>query len=190
MVKNKKKIYPRYKRFKKDEKLNEIDNIKKELQKINTNFEEKLFYDNHKEKQIDKLHSELQEYKNDLLHKMNRPFIIGLIYMYDDIDKTIERVSQNDMIETEKVLKILKGIKEDIEILLEENGIMKFSEVLSENSKFNPSRQQVIKKSLTEDESKEGLVKQSIRSGFESDIKVVRKEKVEVYILQKNKGEK
>ena len=39
-------------------------------------FDQKLAFDNFKEKQIDRLHEEMQGYKNDLLLKAARPLIL------------------------------------------------------------------------------------------------------------------
>jgi len=159
----------------------EITEIKNGISNLVEKFEEKLLYDSHKEGQIDKLHSEVQEYKMNLLAKTNRPFIIGLIYMFDDLDKLLEKMNEE---EDKKTIKILKNFKEDIEILLEENGISRYTEV---SLKFNPLRQQVIKKVPIKDKEKVGEVKKSIRVGFEMDNTIMRKEKVEVYIY--NKGD-
>jgi molecular chaperone GrpE len=168
-------------------KQNEI-NYKKfeEMLKEHTNtivetFQKKMLYDMHKEQQIDKLHSELQEYKMDLLAKTNRPFINGLIYIFDDLDKILDKV-KDDLEFSEKTIKIVKNIQEDILILLEENGIVEYRDI---DEKFNPARQQVVKKVSTPNKELVGMVVVSIRPGFELANVVIRKEKVAVYILQK-----
>jgi len=159
-----------------------IENItKKHTNVIIETFQRKILYDMHKDQQIDKLHSELQEYKMDLLAKTNRPFINGLIYMFDDLDKTLDKV-QDDLEFSEKSIKILKNIQEDILILLEENGIVEYRDI---DEKFNPTRQQVVKKVPTPNKELVGMVVESVRPGFELGNIVIRKEKVAVYILQK-----
>ena len=67
-------------------------------------------------------------------------------------------------------------------ILLEENGIVEYRDI---DEKFNPARQQVVKKIPTPNKELVGMVVESIRPGFELGNVVIRKEKVAVYILQK-----
>jgi molecular chaperone GrpE len=143
-------------------------------------FEEKLLYDKAKEKQIDRLHNELQEYKRDLLSKTNRPLINGLIFMFDDMDKSIKKFeASEDEMSQETLLKILIGVREDIEILLEENGVVTFVE---DGERFNPKRQQVIKKIPIDDKEKVGEIVEHIRPGFEQGDDLIRKERVGVYV--------
>jgi len=179
----KKQRYQRYIDKKKNLYNQNIDELNVKMDKLLNFFEHKIAFDSFKEQQIDKLHSELQEYKNNLIAKINRPFINGLIYLYDDLDKILNRIkNENNEEFSEKSIKIIKDIFEDIRILLEENGIIPYNE-LSEN--FNPSRQQVAKKILTKDKNLVGKVANSIRPGFELDNIVIRKEKVAVYVLEK-----
>ncbi len=150
------------------------------VEKILSAFDEKLLYDQMKEKQIDRLHEELQEYKRDLVSKTIRPIINGLIVMHDDMDKTIKKLSQvNEEISNNGMIKILTGVKEDIEILLEENGVLSFEEI---DDKFNPKRQQVIKKIGSPSKEDTGKIVEHIRPGFESGDSLIRKERVAVYV--------
>jgi len=165
-------------------KQNQTDNsLNDKMDKLLNLFEHKLAVDSFKEQQIDKLHSELQEYKSNLIAKINRPLINGLIYLYDDLDKILNKIQKDESGEfSDKSIKIIQGIFEDIKILLEENGVIAYSEI---DDKFNPGRQQLAKKVTTKDESLVGKVVFSVRPGFEMDDIVIRKEKVAVYILEK-----
>ena len=42
-----------------------------------------------REKVVDRLHAELQEYKQDLLLKVMRPVFVDLIQLHDDIGKMV-----------------------------------------------------------------------------------------------------
>jgi len=153
------------------------------INKVLDVFERKIAYDESKEKQIDNLHSELQEYKRDLIAKTNRPIVTGLIFMFGDMDKLIAKIdSTSEELSQEKLFKILRDIREDIEILLEQNGVGTFSE---HDTKFNPRRQQVVKKVETHDEKLVGQVIETIRPGFEQGNEIIAKERVAVYVLEK-----
>ncbi len=153
------------------------------VKKVIEVFEKKLLYDQMKEKQIDILHNELQEYKRDLLAKTNRPLVNGLIYMFDDMDKLLKKFEVSDEdISLEKFVKVLKGVREDIEILLEENGVVTFME---NETKFNPKRQQVIKKVPIDEKEKVGEIVDYIRPGFEQGNDLIRKERVGVFVYEK-----
>jgi len=169
--------------FNLDEKLNQI------IELFEKKFDEKFIYDEIKEKQIDKLHSELQRYKQDIVFKTMKPLVHGIIYMYDDLDKMIQKYkNSSDELSPEKMLKFLDSLREDIEILLEENGINSFKEEL--NTKFNPKRQQLVKKVPTEDKEKVGEVVESIRVGFETATDLIKKERVAVYVYEDKTKEK
>jgi len=166
------------------------DKIEKKLEKKNLNekldeilflFKDKILYDITKEKQVDKLHSELQTYKQDVVFKATKPLVNSVIYIYDDMDKMIQRYRDKpEELDLKKMMNILSTIKEDIEILLEENGITQFSEEFK--TKFNPKTQQLIKKILTGDKKKVGEVVEKIRPGFENATEIIRKERVAVYV--------
>jgi len=163
---------------------------KKELENVDLNnkldevlllFKDKILYDQTKEKQIDKLHTELQTYKQDVVFKATKPLINSVIYIYDDMDKMIQRYTDNsEELDLKKMLNILSTLKEDVEILLEENGITQFSEEFK--TKFDPKTQQLIKKIPIGDKEKVGEVVEKIRPGFENVTEIIRKERVAVYV--------
>ena len=65
-----------------------------------------------RERVVDRLHAELQEYKQDLLLKVQRPIFIDLIQLHDDIGKMIEARAPDDA-EPERAA-ALRGILESI----------------------------------------------------------------------------
>ena len=167
-----------------------VEKSKEQLENINLNnkldevlffFKDKILYDKTKEKQIDKLHAELQTYKQDVVFKATKPLISSVIYIYDDMDKMIQRYTDNpEELDFKKMINILETLKEDVEILLEENGITQFSEEFK--TKFDPKTQQLIKKVPMGDKEKVGEVVKKIRPGFENVTEIIRKERVAVYV--------
>lgn len=156
-------------------------NLNDKLDEVLLLFKDKILYDETKEKQMDKLHSELQTYKQDVVLKATKPLINSVIYIYDDMDKMLQRYTDNpDELDFKKMINILKTIREDVEILLEENGITQFSEEFK--TKFNPKTQQLIKKIPIGEKEKVGEVVEKIRPGFENVSEIIRKERVAVYV--------
>lgn len=156
-------------------------NLNNKLDEVLLLFKDKILYDQTKEKQIDKLHSELQTYKQDVVFKATKPLINSVIYIYDDMDKMIQRYTDNpEELDFKKMINILETLKEDVEILLEENGITQFSEEFK--TKFDPKTQQLIKKVPMGDKEKVGVVVEKIRPGFENVTEIIRKERVAVYV--------
>jgi len=167
----------------KDESTEESEdiNLSNKLDEMLLLFKDKILYDITKEKQVDKLHSELQTYKQDVIFKATKPLISSIIYIYDDMDKMIQRYTNNpEELDLKKMMNILETLKEDIEILLEENGITQFSEEFK--TKFDPKTQQLIKKIPIGDKEQVGEVVEKIRPGFENITEIIRKERVAVYV--------
>ena len=78
---------------------------------------------------IDRLHAELQEYKQDLLFKVQRPIFVDLIQLHDDIGKMIEArpASDDEPDRAVAVRGILESIQVAIEDILYRQGVEPFS---------------------------------------------------------------
>ncbi|MBW2737705.1 MAG: nucleotide exchange factor GrpE [Deltaproteobacteria bacterium] len=161
--------------------------LKSGFDKILHSFEQKLAYDITKQQQIDSLHSELQKYRTDLIAKTNRPIINGLIRLHDDIGRLVEKLKScpPEQLNHNRFFKVIDGIQEDIEILLDQNGIITFRESFEE---FSPRRQQAIKSIPINEEDLNGVVAARIRPGFEIGNEIIKKERVTVYVFNKSAG--
>jgi molecular chaperone GrpE len=144
-------------------------------------FEQKIAYDDSKQQQIDRLHAELQEYRTDLIAKTNRPLVNGLIRLHDDIGRLIEGLKSKppEQLEPDK---LLGGIQEDIEIILDQNGVATFREP---DNTFQPRRQRALKNVSTTDAELVGNVAERVIAGFEQGDEIIKKERVNVYVLDK-----
>lgn len=146
-------------------------------------FEHKLAYDITKQQQIDGLHSELQKYKSDLISKTSWPIINGLIQMYAFNNKRIIKMDdkKDNYFKRENFKKEITSFQEDIEILLEQNGVLAFrdSEVTGE---FLPQKQRALETTKTSDKLLQGKIAKLIRPGFEQGKKIIQKEFVNVYV--------
>ena len=147
-------------------------------------FEQKLAYDATKQKQIDSLHAELQNHRTDLIARTNRPLVNGLICLYDDIGKLSENIRKKSVegFDQERFFEAFDSIKEDIEILLNQNGVISFSE---QGKKFDPKRQHAVRQVNTLDDQLVGTIAERLRLGFEQGNDLIQKERVSVYIVDK-----
>jgi len=161
--------------------------LKSGFDKILHSFEQKLAYDITKQQQIDSLHSELQKYRTDLIVKTNRPIVNGLIRLHDDIGRLVEKLKScpPEQLDHNRFFKAINGIQEDIEILLDQNGIITFRESFEG---FSPRRQQAIKSIPINEEDLNGVVAARIRPGFEIGNDIIKKERVTVYVFNKSAG--
>lgn len=161
-----------------DGRLDAVENM---LSRLSQDFEGKLKYDIHKEKIIDKLHQELQEYKQDLMKKLVLSFVLDVIKLADDIRKWISHFkaldpSQRDPI---KLFRYLEAIPGDLEDIFHWQGVKPFS---TSEGGFDPARQRALKKIPTDNPDLDKSIARSIRPGYEWEGKVIRQEMVAVYI--------
>lgn len=155
---------------------NQLDDIKAE-------FVGKLKYDGHKDKIIDKLHQELQEYKQDIVKKHILSIVLDVVKVADDIRKWLTYfrsldVSQRDPV---KLFRYLEAIPSDLEDIFYWQGVKPYT---STDGEFNPAKQRAIKKIPTDDITKDKTVAKSLRPGYEWEDKIIRQEMVAVYVYE------
>lgn len=158
-----------------------------QMTKLEKHFESKIKYDKHKENTIDKLHHELQKYKDDLIGKLLRPIFMDIIEVIDDVNKLLKSLEEKGEINNpEKLLKLLKGLPEDLEDKLYRHGV----EVVEEMPDvFDPSIQKIIKVLLTNEELLDKQIGEKLKNGYRWEGKLIRHEMVTVYKYQEKKEE-
>ena len=159
------------------------DLLKLQQQLVN-DFEIKLKYDAAKQEQIDKLYSENQEYKEGILEKFRRQFILAVIEQVDESDKSIRFFDEQEYSEDNyrKLLVIFGEIADDFRnMLFERFGIVSYR--CEPLSSFDVNRQRPLRTTPTDDESLHRQVKQSLKPGYEQveGGVILRHEMVDVY---------
>ncbi len=136
-----------------------------------------------RERVVDRLHAELQEYKQDLLLKVQRPIFLDLIQLHDDIGKMIEARPRDevDPDRTAAVRGILQSIQVALEDILYRQGVEPFS---VEGDAFDPRRQRALSTVPTEDPTRNKAVAARLRRGFQSGERMIRPELVSVYTFR------
>ncbi len=133
-----------------------------------------------RERIVDRLHAELQEYKDDLLLKVQRPIFADLIQLHDDIGKMIEARPdvEGDDGRAAATRGILASIQVAIEDILYRQGVEPFE---AEGDAFDPRRQRAVSTVTTDDPEKHRTIAARLRRGFAAGEKLIRPELVSVY---------
>lgn len=157
--------------------------IQAQLFQLQNEFSGKIKYDAHKDQIIDKLHQELQEYKQDIVKKHILSVVLDVVKVADDIRKWIAYfrsldASQRDPV---KLFRYLEAIPSDLEDIFYWQGVKPY---VSSEGVFNPATQRAIKKIATDDSAKDKTVAKSVRPGYEWEGKIIRQEMVAVYVYE------
>ena len=175
--------------FKNEEKriLIEITNIDKKIDNLNKLFLRKIQSVEFEKETTDKLHKELQVYKNDMYFQFVKPFIMDLINIRESMRKGLENFSEKT---EEEKLKFFESYIEEIQIILENNDIEIYQTDKEENRNLDMKKQKIMKKIVTSDETLHGKIYNISSNGYMYKEKVISPEKVEVYVYKKSEEEK
>ena len=156
-----------------------------ELRKLNKQFESKIKYDEQKEKTIERLHSELQKYKADLYKKMLLPIVNDLIRFIEREERNLHFLKENPP-SIGKLIDRFFDLFDDMRDILYNQGIDAYKE---EGDIFDPKRQKIIKKIITDDSNKDKKVANHRNWGYEWDGKIIKPEGVDLFIYKENYDE-
>jgi molecular chaperone GrpE len=160
-----------------------LDTLKEQLDFLTAEFESKTKYDKFKEKAIGEMHRELQEYKNDLLKNILRPMVMDIIHSIDDITKLVNghKAMNPKELDPQKLIKQMEGLSFDLIDILSRQGVEPFQDPQPE---FDPKRQKIIKIEPCADHTKDKLIATRHQPGYSWDGKILRQEKVNVYVFE------
>ena len=100
--------------------------VEQRLTGLQTLFDREIRAEATRERIVDRLHAELQEYKQDLLLKVQRPIFIDLIQLHDDIGKMIDAQPTDDPDRAAARAGTLDSIRTGIEDILYRQGVEPF----------------------------------------------------------------
>lgn len=148
-----------------------------------------------REKVVDRLHAELQEYKQDLLLRMLRPIFLDLIQLHDDVGKILD--AHTAVVPTDggepcppgrgwdtatRLVEMMGGVRQGIEDILYRQGVEPFA---TEDEDFDARRQRAVATVPTDDPERAKTVAGRLRSGFRAGERVIRPEIVSVYTVSR-----
>jgi molecular chaperone GrpE len=146
-------------------------------------FEREVRAEATREKVVDRLHAELQEYKQDLLLGVLRPVFVDLIQLHDDIGKMVAAEGSPEG-EVRRLLDTMASFQQAIEDILYRQGVEPF---VQESAGFDPRRQRAIATVPTDDPNLARTIAVRHRKGFQTQNgdRVIRPEVVSVYALKR-----
>jgi hypothetical protein len=149
-------------------------------------FERKVAFDQFKERQIDRLHDELQSYKSDLLKKTTRPLLSALIKLHGDIIRLIGGIEREDptKLTVDRIVGLFSNFRDEIEDLLSDQGVHSFRDTV--NDRFDARRQSSVGTVETVEVELIGRIAEHVRPGFEQGASIIDKEKVTVYVAPRS----
>ena len=156
-----------------------VVNLSCKLEELTKLFQTKMQYDSSKDKMIDKLHAELQKYKDGLVFQILRPIVMNIIHLHDDMGKMI-RDCQAQKKKNNELVECLLNYQESIEDLLYDYG---FEVYETEGDMVNPKRQHILKTIPTSIPELSRTVKERFRKGFQYEDIIIRKEFVSTFLF-------
>jgi molecular chaperone GrpE len=158
--------------------------LNRRLDGLQTLFDREIRAEGTREKVVDRLHAELQEYKQGLLFGILRPVFVDLIQLHDDIGKMIDAQAapEGDAgAEVRRLLDLMRGFQQGVEDILYRQGVEPYE---VEGDAFDPRRQRALSTIATTDPALNKRVATRLRKGFQSGDKVVRPEMVTVHAFK------
>ena len=155
----------------------------RKLDALQTAFDREIRAESTREKVVDRLHAELQEYKQGLILGILRPVFIDLIQLHDDIGKmagssaTYPETNEFSP-EVRRLVGLILGYQQAIEDILDRQGVETFTQP---DAAFDPRRQRALSTTPTDDPSLNKTVATRVRPGFQTGDKVIRPEFVTVF---------
>ena len=161
-----------------DSLLENSETLLEQVSALNKKFDQKIKTDMHKAEMFDNMHKELIQYKNGLITQVINNILIDIIQIIDINDKNISLFENQDCSEEnyEKIIKILKGISEDLTDVLYRQSVEPYT--LDE---IDVKRQKILQVIPTNDISLDRTIAKKIVPGYEKDGKIIRPERISIY---------
>lgn len=142
-------------------------------------FNAKIMHTEHEEKIVDKMHKELQTYKNDMYSQLIKPILIDIIEIRDSIIKMSNLYLEKPEEQQNIPNKMFLDYSLDLQDILEKNEVGMYKSEIGDL--FTPIKHKVIKKIDSEDKELHGKIAESFSSGYSYNSRVISAEKVAVY---------
>lgn len=162
------------------ELLAKLDAVQQALATLQQTFDDKIAEDAHKNGLFDNMHRELVRYQNGALDKIVDTIALDIIQLVDTTKGHVRVYEKKEPTEEnyKKLLRIVKGIAEDLEDILYRQNIESYR---VPGHEVDVRRQKIIQTIPTDDKSKDNLIAVRAADGYEKDDKVLRPERIKIF---------
>lgn len=160
--------------------LEKLEAVQQALAGLQQSFDDKISEDAHKNGLFDNMHRELIRYQNGALDKIVDTIALDIIQLVDTTKGHVRVYDKKEPTEDnyKRLLRIVKGIAEDLEDILYRQSIESYR---VEGHEVDVRRQKIIQTIPTDDKSKDNLVAVRAADGYEKDGKVLRPERIKIF---------
>ena len=160
--------------------LEKLDAVQQALATLQQTFDDKIAEDTHKNGLFDNMHRELVRYQNGALDKIVDTIALDIIQLVDTTKGHVRVYNKKEPTEEnyKKLLRIVKGIAEDLEDILYRQNIESYR---VPGHEVDTRRQKIIQTVPTDDKSKENLIAVRAADGYEKGDKVLRPERIKIF---------
>lgn len=154
--------------------------ITEQLNELQQCFNNKIAEDAHKNKLFDDMHRQLVSYQNGVIDKITETLVLDIIQLIDSAKRYYRLYEKKDPTEDNYIglLKIVKGISEDLEDILYRQNIESYQ---VDGEEVDVKRQKIIRIVETDDRSRDNLIAERVAEGYEKEGKVIRPERIKIY---------
>ena len=162
------------------ELLAKLDAVQQALATLQQSFDDKIAEDTHKNGLFDNMHRELVRYQNGALDKIVDTIALDIIQLVDTTKGHVRVYEKKEPTEEnyKKLIRIVKGIAEDLEDILYRQNIESYR---VPGHEVDTRRQKIIQTMPTDDKSKDNLVAVRAADGYEKGDKVLRPERIKIF---------
>lgn len=153
-----------------------LTDVLAEVQGLREIFDSKIRYDEVRARQVEALHSELEQYRRGLTHEFLRPVLSDLVRLHDDLAAHAEGADEAGR--PDGAARIAEYVRGSIEETLARNGVESYT---VDEPTVDRRLQKVIGVVATDDPGLHRTVAQRARPGFRFDDKILRPEWVHAY---------
>ena len=160
--------------------LEKLDAVQQALATLQQTFDDKIAEDTHKNGLFDNMHRELVRYQNGALDKIVDTIALDIIQLVDTTKGHVRVYNKKEPTEENynKLLRIVKGIAEDLEDILYRQNIESYR---VPGHEVDTRRQKIIQTVPTDDKSKDNLIAVRAADGYEKGDKVLRPERIKIF---------
>lgn len=160
--------------------LEKLDAVQQALAALQQTFDDKIAEDTHKNGLFDNMHRELVRYQNGVLDKIVDTIALDIIQLVDTTKGHARVYEKKEPTEEnyKKLLRIVKGIAEDLEDILYRQSIESYR---VPGHEVDVRRQKIIQTIPTDDKSKDNLIAIRAADGYEKGDKVLRPERIKIF---------